>query len=179
MEYCAASSVGTLDIRVVSPASDTPSLRRSLYVRTVVYENILLPTDGSDGTAGVAEHAVHVARLAGATLHILHVVDTSVVPLDAHSRGIYDEMEATGRESVEEIRDRTLDVGIDSVTAIRQGTPFREILDYAEENEVDLVVIGTHGRTGLQRTVLGSVAERVVRLSDVPVLTVRTAPRER
>jgi nucleotide-binding universal stress UspA family protein len=141
-----------------------------------VYENILLPTDGSDGTGRVVEHAIHVARLDGATLHVLHVVDTSVVALDAHSRSVYDGMEAAGRNSVEEIRDRALEVGIHSVSAVRRGTPHREILDYAAENAVDLVVMGTHGRTGLQHTLLGSVTERVVRLSEVPVLTVRTRP---
>lgn len=144
-----------------------------------MYENILLPTDGSDGTGQVVEHAVHLARMDGATLHVLHVVDTSVVPLDTHSRSVYDEMEAAGRSSVEEIRDRALEAGIHTVSAIRQGTPYREILDYAGENEVDLIVMGTHGRTGLQRTLLGSVTERVVRLSDNPVLTVRTVPSRR
>lgn len=144
-----------------------------------MYENILLPTDGSDGTGKVVEHAIHLARMDGATLHVLHVVDTSVVPLDAHSQAIYDELEATGRDSVEEIRDRALGVGVHTISAVRQGTPHREILDYAEENEVDLVIMGTHGRTGLDRTLLGSVTEHVVRLSERPVLTVRTLPREK
>jgi nucleotide-binding universal stress UspA family protein len=141
-----------------------------------VYENVLLPTDGSDGIGRVVEHAIHLARVEGATLHVLHVVDTSVVPLDAHSRSVYDELETAGRDSVEEIRDRALDAGIHSVDAVRRGTPSREILDYVGENEVDLVVMGTHGRTGLQRTLLGSVTEHVVRLAAVPVLTVRTLP---
>jgi len=141
-----------------------------------MYDNVLVPTDGSDGTARVVEHALHVARRDGATLHVVHVVDTSAAPLDAHSRAMYDALEAAGRASVVEIRDRALDVGVHVVTEIREGTPFREILDYAGANDVDLIVIGTHGRTGLRRTLLGSVTERVVRLSAVPVLTVRTAP---
>lgn len=141
-----------------------------------MYENLLLPTDGSDRTGQAVDHAIHVARMDGATLHVLHVVDTSMVPLDAHSRSIYDELEAEGRDSVEEICDRAVDAGIHSVSAIRRGTPHREILDYADENDVDCIVMGTHGRTGLRRTLLGSVTERVVRLSDTPVLTVRTTP---
>lgn len=141
-----------------------------------MYENVLLPTDGSDGTARAVEHAIHLARDNDATLHVLHVLDTSVLPLDAHSRSLYDELEAAGRSSTEEIRDRALEVGIHSVTAFRQGTPYREILDYAGENDIDLIVMGTHGRTGLPRTLLGSVTERVVRLSEVPVLTVRSMP---
>lgn len=58
-------------------------------------------------------------------------------------------------------------------TDVRRGNPHREILDYADEHAVDLVVMGTHGRTGLDRYLLGSVTEKVVRLSNVPVLTVR------
>lgn len=143
-----------------------------------MYEHILLPTDGSDGTGRVVEHAVHIARLDGATVHVLHVVDTSVAPLDSHSQSINDALEAAGRCSVEAIRDRVLDVGIHSVIAVRRGTPHREILDYTAENGIDLVVMGTHGRAGLQRTVLGSVTERVVRLAESPVLTVRTTPVE-
>lgn len=141
-----------------------------------MYDNVLVPTDGSDGTARVLEHALHTARRDGATLHVLHVVDTSAAPLDAHSRAAYDALEAAGRASVVEIRDRALDAGVHVRTETREGTPFREILDYAGANDVDLIVIGTHGRTGLRRTLLGSVTERVVRLSAVPVLTVRTTP---
>ena len=143
-----------------------------------MHETILLPTDGSDVTEPAVAHAIQLAQSEGATLHVLHVVDTSVLPLDRHSRSAYDGMEAAGRDSVEAIRDRAQDVGIHSVSAVRMGTPHREILDYADENEVDIVVMGTHGRTGLQRSLLGSVTERVVRLSDVPVLTVRPTVEE-
>lgn len=141
-----------------------------------MYDDILIPTDGSDGTARAVEHALHVARSESATLHVLHVVDTSVAALDSHSRSLADELEAAGRSSVDEVRDRALDVGVHAVTTVRDGEPYREILDYADENGIDLIVLGTHGRTGLPRTVLGSVTERVVRLADVPVLTVRTQP---
>lgn len=141
-----------------------------------MYENVLVPTDGSDGMDRVVEHAIHVALMAESTLHVLHVVDTAVAPLDSHSQSTYDWMEAARRASVVAIRDRALDAGIHTIETVRRGTPYREILEYAAENDVDLVVIGTHGRTGLRRTLLGSTAERVVRLSDVPVLTVRTTP---
>lgn len=141
-----------------------------------MYENVLLPTDGSDGTGRVVDHALHIARMDEATVHVLHVVDTSVAPLDAHSQSVYDALEAAGRKSVEEIRERALDAGIHAVSAIRRGSPHRELLDYADGNDIDLIVMGTHGRTGLERTLLGSVTERVVRLASAPVLTVRTGP---
>ncbi|MDQ2054138.1 universal stress protein [Halobellus sp. H-GB7] len=144
-----------------------------------MYDTILVPTDGSDGMARVAEHAIHLARLSEATLHVLHVVDTSAVPLDAHSQSVQEGIEEAGRTSVAEIHDRATDVGIYAITAVQYGTPHQEILAYADENDVDLVVLGTHGRTGLPHVLLGSVAERVVQHSEVPVLTVRTSPAEK
>jgi nucleotide-binding universal stress UspA family protein len=86
-------------------------------------------------------------------------------------------MEARGRSSVAAIHDRAAEAGRYALGVLRQGTPHRAILDYAAENGVDLIVIGTHGRSGARHVALGSVAERVVRFSDVPVLTVRTLPR--
>ena len=144
-----------------------------------MYDTILVPTDGSDGMARVAEHAIHLARLSEGTLHVLYVVDTSVVPLDAHSQATHARLEEAGRTSVAEIHDRAASVGIYASTAVRYGTPHQEILAYADENDVDLVVLGTHGRTGLPHVLLGSVAERVVQHSEVPVLTVRTSPAEK
>lgn len=144
-----------------------------------MYDNILLPTDGSDGTDRIVAHAMHIARENDATLHVLHVVDTSVLPLDSHSQTFYDQLEAAGRSSVFEIRDRAIDAGVHAVESLRRGTPYRTILDYAQENDIDLIVLGTHGRGGARRALLGSVAEHVVRLSEAPVLTVRTSPPER
>lgn len=152
------------------------AVRNDSYGETSMYDQILLPTDGSDGTQRVVEQALHLARLEDATVHVLHVVDTSALPLDRHTRALYDELESRGEASVDEIRDSALDAGIHSVTAVRRGTPHEAILDYVDENDIDLLVLGTHGRRGLSRRVLGSVAEHVVRLSPVPVLTVRTLP---
>lgn len=140
-----------------------------------MYENVLIPTDGSDGTPRAVEHAIRLARADAGTLHVLHVVD-EVLPLDPHSQSLYDELEAAGRVSAEAICDRAAEAGVHAVGTVRRGTPSEEILDYADENGVDLIVMGTHGRTGLPRLFLGSTTERVVRLSDVPVLTVRTLP---
>ena len=155
----------------------TTAIQRGVERRPeTVYDRILFPTDGSDGTARAAEHAVRLARETEATLHVLHVVDTTAFPLDAHSLAFVDAAESAGRSSVAAVCKRAETAGVHAVDVVREGTPHREILDYADEADVDLTVLGTHGRTGLSRGVLGSVTERVVRRSDVPVLTVRTLP---
>jgi nucleotide-binding universal stress UspA family protein len=79
--------------------------------------------------------------------------------------------EAYGTDLVERVADRFGDV--QTRTEVRSGNPHETILDYTDEHDIDLVVMGTHGRTGLDRYLLGSVTEKVVRTSDVPVLTVR------
>lgn len=139
-----------------------------------MYRRILLPTDGSPGADRAVEHALDLAEGFGATLHVLYVVDTNALPLDVHARAVFDYLEAQGRRAEAEIAARAEERGIDVVVGqIGEGTPHEAILEYAEDNDVDLVVMGTHGRRGLDRFLLGSVTERVLRLTDVPVLTVR------
>ena len=140
-----------------------------------MYERILLPTDGSPVTTRVVDHALHVAELSGATLHTLSVVDESIADLDLSSEErdqIIASLEREGREATESIEARAADAGVDVVTAVREGTPYRSIVDYAIDEGIDLIVMGTHGRSGLDRFLLGSVTERVIRSTDVPVLTV-------
>jgi nucleotide-binding universal stress UspA family protein len=138
-----------------------------------MYDRILVPTDGSEGTEGAVDHAIDLATTYDAALHALYVVDTNV-HVDGSAAGTFDAIESAGRRAVDEVLERAEAAGVETVEgAVVEGTPHRAILDYADEHAVDLVVMGTHGRTGLDRYLLGSVAEKVVRLSDAPVLTVR------
>lgn len=162
-----------------------------------MYDTILFPTDGSDGAAAAMAHARDIAATYGSTLHVLHVVDTrrphtgmiserhddpepGVVadPHDEQTSAMSietfdpDEFEEHARDLVDSVA-TALDGDREVVTAVRYGTPHREIMEYVDEHGVDLVILGTHGRTGIDRFMLGSVAERVVRTSPVPVLTVR------
>ena len=137
-----------------------------------MYDRILVPTDGSEGTRGAVEHAIDLALTDDATLHAVHVVDTTV-GVDDSVAGVFDALEDAGRSAIDDVVSQAKAAGVDTIEgAVAQGTPHRALLDYAAENGVDIVVMGTHGRTGVDRYLLGSVTEKVVRLSDVPVLTV-------
>ena len=141
-----------------------------------MYEHLLLPVDGSPGTDAAADQAFEFARRYDARLDVLYVVDSSVMPLDAHSQAIFQELENEGRRTLDEFVTAAEERGLDDVTGtILRGAPHQVILDYVSNNDVDLVVMGTHGRTGLEHFVLGSVTERVLRLSEAPVLTVPLA----
>jgi nucleotide-binding universal stress UspA family protein len=140
-----------------------------------MYGDVLLPTDGSAGMDRVIEEAVGLAERHDATLHALYVVNTaslSNLPLEASMDAVSDSLREEGRTALAEV-ERLVDDRVPLESATVEGSPAREIVDYATETGVDLIVMGTHGRSGVDRLLLGSVAERVVRRSPVPVLTVR------
>ena len=138
-----------------------------------MYDDILLPTDGSGGTAAALAHAEALALAFDATVHLLHAADTNRNSVTALQGGeTLDVLAETGEAIVDDTAD-SLDRRIDRITEVVQGAPHRTIMAYADERDVDLIVMATHGREGLERYLLGSVTERVVRTASVPVLTVR------
>jgi nucleotide-binding universal stress UspA family protein len=143
-----------------------------------MYTDILVPTDGSAGSERVVEHAARLADEQGATLHLLYVVNTASfanLPMESSFESITATLEAEGATALDdaEAAIERAAPDIDSRQTVHEGSPAREIVDYATAEGCDLVVMGTHGRGGIDRLLLGSVAERVVRNSPVPVLTVR------
>lgn len=139
-----------------------------------MFDRILFPTDGSDGAAEVLGHVIELAGRHDAELHLLNVADTAVDSVVRVQADVVDVLEEEGEEVVAEAADRAGGSGIETVTEVLQGEPFQKIVDYAEQRDMDLLVMPTHGRRGLPRFLLGSVTERVVRQSDVPVMTVQT-----
>lgn len=143
-----------------------------------MYERILVPTDGSDASFAAADHAIDLASHHDSALHTLYVIDTRV-DIEDTAGTLHDALEEIGERSLEELRNRARDADVSPIEgSLASGPPHRGILNYIEANDIDLVVMGTHGRTGLRRYLLGSVTEKVVRLSDVPVLTVRPPAAE-
>jgi nucleotide-binding universal stress UspA family protein len=138
-----------------------------------MFDKLLFPTDGSDGAAAVFDHVLDVAEAHDATVHVLNVADTTRESITQIRGQVVDTLERAGAETVREAATRGRDRGVPIVTEVLQGEPYRTIADYAETYDIDLVVMPTHGRRGLQRFLLGSTTERVVRRSEVPVLTIR------
>ncbi|WP_313694709.1 universal stress protein [Halorarum halobium] len=139
-----------------------------------MYEDILVPTDGSRAADAAIEHAVTLADRFDATLHALYVVDsTAYSSLDAGSQIVSEALGREGEDAVDRIAASGTDADVPVVESVVSGTPFRSILEYADREGIDLITMGTHGRTGIDRYLLGSVSERVVRSANQPVLTVR------
>lgn len=141
-----------------------------------MYERILVPTDGSAGVERAIEQAVSLASVHGASVHAVFVVNTASfasLPMETSWEGVSDMLREDGEEALERVRAIAARHDVEVETALIEGTPSKEVVRYATEQGCDLIVMGTHGRGGIDRLLLGSVAERVVRGSPVPVLTVR------
>jgi len=137
------------------------------------FETVLVPTDGSDAANVAADHGITFAEATGAAMHVVHAVDLTPLSGNVGSAGVLTALEEAGQRAVDDVIDRAEDADLRSVEAsVLSGTPARAILDYVEERNIDFIVLGTHGRTGLERYLLGSVTEKIVRVADVPVLTV-------
>lgn len=141
-----------------------------------LYDRILVPTDGSPEGERAVEHALELATVHGASVHALYVINTASyagMPMETSWEGVDDLLRADAEAAVSGVEALASGRGVDVTTAIVDGSPSREIIRYAEEEGCDIVVMGTHGRGGIDRLLLGSVAEKVVRGSEIPVLTVR------
>jgi nucleotide-binding universal stress UspA family protein len=147
-----------------------------------MYDKILVPTDGSETAELAVEHAVEQAKLHGATVHALYVVDIDAVNLslgteqvDRLKAGNFGDMEEVKRKAEEAtgaVAKRAEEAGVEVVEEVMPGKPHDAITKYAERNGIDLIVMGSHGRSGVRRVLLGSVAERVLRTTRIPVLVV-------
>lgn len=141
-----------------------------------MYDDILVPTDGSDTVSETLSHALPIATNNDATIHGLYVVDTRVTTAatDDTKDDLEDSLESEGTAAIEEIERAAREHDVDVLTSLERGTPSKTILEYADERDIDLIVIGTHGKSPREKIVsLGSVSERVVDNASIPVLVVR------
>lgn len=143
-------------------------------------KKILVPTDFSDLSVEAVRYAMSLSEMYGADLVLFHAVDDAPVlafhTMELTSDFVLDDTAKTAERHLEEFA-RSHDIrshyGLSLV--IRRGNPYDEITRYASEENVDLIVMATHGRTGLAHVLLGSVAEKVVQHADIPVLTIKPA----
>lgn len=145
-----------------------------------MYDSILLPTDGSQGAADATAHAIDAADRYDADLHVLYVVDERVYGAYSgdefvHEReGAEETIRETGEDVLADVMAQAEDAGVSVTTALEDGIPHEEIVDYVGDEGVDAVVIGTEQKSGEYRQMIGSVSDRVLRLVDIPVTVVKS-----
>jgi nucleotide-binding universal stress UspA family protein len=138
------------------------------------YDRILVPVDGSESSDRASEHGLAVASALDASVDVLSVVDTSGLGPDVRAQLASGRGRAAAQDAVQAVAEHASDRGASDVrTAVEDGRPADVISAYVDDHAIDAVVMGTTGRTGLNRVLLGSVAEETVRTAPVPVVTVR------
>lgn len=141
-----------------------------------MYDRILVPTDGSATAEAAMAHALDLAERYGADVHVVHVIDSWAY--DTSIESAVAPLRKDGEEYVERLLEAAAGSDVPVTTAVEVGRPARHVLEYADAHDVDLVVMGTRGRGGLPRRLLGSVTDYVVTHADVPVHVVPAADRD-
>ncbi|MFC6872250.1 universal stress protein [Halobellus marinus] len=146
-----------------------------------MYDSILIPTDGSEQAGNAVEEGIRLAEQLGATVHALHVVDefeAKIVPITGEQDKKREEYIEYGEKITDEVAGVAADAGVDCVTAVQTGIAHKKIQAYVEDHDIDMVVIGSRGLGGVEEMLLGSTADKVVRLVDKPVTVVYKRPTE-
>jgi universal stress protein A len=145
---------------------------------TIRLQKILLPTDFSNYSAAATKYACELATKFDAELHLLHTLESHLTSTPNFGFGLdlpkyISESRAAAEKSLAGVLDPKWASGRKVLQAVVEGSPKTEIVRYARKHNIDLIVLATHGRTGLSHVMMGSVAESVVRTAPCPVLTVR------
>jgi nucleotide-binding universal stress UspA family protein len=140
---------------------------------TIGWKTIVLATDGSKYSAAAAERAIAFAKSYGGALKVLSVVD---VPSEFYAEApeAVENMVRAAKEQTEEVKRRANAAGVPAETRVAEAEAYRAIIDLARESKADMIVIGSHGRTGIRRLLMGSVTEAVIGHSVCPVLVVKS-----
>ena len=147
--------------------------------RSTLFARILIATDGSEKNRAAVSEAVRIARTDGAKLYAVYVIDDSLTgsipggtePISISMAKTYGLLDAEARESLDYVVEIAENYPIS--TRVLEGRPAEAIVRFAEENEINLIVIGTLGKTGIERLLLGSVADKVIRIAGCDVLVVK------
>lgn len=152
--------------------SEIPVLAVPPEATVSTFGNVLVATDGGRVATRAVDLGLLVAGAFDGTLHAISVVEPTGLGTDVRSAEFYEVLSERAEGAVEAAAERATAAGVDVTTAIEYGRPANRVNTYSEEHDIGLVVMGTHGRSGLDRLLLGSVAEKTLRLSTVPVVVV-------
>lgn len=150
-------------------------------MKSEMYRKILIATDGSEPNKKAVSYGIELAKLSEAKVYAVFVVDTASfasIPMDTGWEMMYELLQKEGADAIRVVEEDAKACGVEIESAVIEGHPSHEIIDFAESNDIDLIVLGTLGKSGLDRFLLGSVAEKVTRNAKVPVLVVRGSAKE-
>ena len=152
-------------------------------MKSTVYKKIMIATDGSELVRKAVDSAIEIAKLSEAHLYAIYVIALggySITPyIDAEwEKAMKEHLRQEGQEATAYVENAGRAANVEVESIILEGSPAVEIIDFAEKNDIDLIVMGSHGKSAIQRFLIGSVAEKVVKHSKIAVLVVRKETAE-
>ncbi|AKB49428.1 Universal stress protein [Methanosarcina barkeri str. Wiesmoor] len=136
----------------------------------------MIATDGSKAAENVVDFGIEIAGCSGAKVYAVYVIDISffdsILMDESWVKNAYEQFERVGRDAICCIEEKAKTVGVEAAPILLKGNAAEKILDFAENQKVDMIVIGSTGKSGVERFMLGSVSEKVMRNSKIPVLVV-------
>ncbi|CAD6492967.1 MAG: Universal stress protein [Candidatus Argoarchaeum ethanivorans] len=141
-----------------------------------LYKKIIVATDGSKEAERAVKYAIELARDTGAKVYALYVVDTAIPTTSSMSvawGNVHEFLREEGAEATKKIAETGAKAGVEVEKKLSEGHPAEEIIKFSEELPADLIVMGSIGKSGLDRFLLGSVSDKVTRISKIPVMVVR------
>ena len=152
-------------------------MEETIEMKSKPRRQILIATDGSEAANEAADFGMEMVGCSGAKVYALYVIDTTPyrsVSLDKiWSKEVLDEFEQAGHEATSYVEKIAKTAGVEVESRVLKGHPAEKIVSFAEDNDIDMIIIGSLGKGGYERVVLGSVSEKVLRHAKVPVLVVR------
>ena len=145
-------------------------------MKSELFQKIVLATDGSEYSANVVKYAIELAKISEAKIYAIYVVDTGIftsIPMDVAWTNMYELLKQEGNVATNQVESEAMAANIEVESVTVEGHPAEEIIKLAEDKSADIIVMGTLGKSGLDRFLLGSVAEKVSRTSKIPVMIVR------
>lgn len=144
-----------------------------------MYDNILIPTDGSEQATNAVKAGLSLAQELEATIYpliVLEEFESRIVPITGEQDKRREEQHERGEEIVGEVERAAEALGVTCETAVRTGIVHKEIRAHVEENDIDLIVMGSRGLTNIEKALLGSTADKIIRTLDIPTMVVHKKP---
>lgn len=144
-----------------------------------MYDNILIPTDGSEQATNAVKAGLTLAQDLGATVHaviVLEDFDSRIVPITGEQDERREKQRERGEEIVGEVAEAAEELGVSCETAVKSGIVHKEIGSHVEDHDIDLVVMGSRGLTNVEKALLGSTADKLVRTLEIPTMVVHQTP---
>jgi nucleotide-binding universal stress UspA family protein len=169
-------------VKKAAPRSPRKRPVKGKFTLAQLINSILVPIDFSVHSKNALKYAVPLAKQFDASIHLVYVVEPTIYPADLGFGqvvlpGVEEELRLKGADELQQLITEEIGVQVKATYAVKTGTPSQEILAEAEEERVNMIVIATHGHSGLEHVLFGSTAERIVRKARCPVLTIRPVRR--